>query len=235
VTNHLNHDAGTGTTVLVIGASRGIGLEFVRQYAADGARVIGTARSDDGLEAVRGARGEPLRLDVLDAAAVAALPARLHGRVIDVAIVNAGVYGPRVSAPTAPGNEEFDLVMRTNVRAPMQLIAALAPALTDARSRIAVVSSRMGSVSLMSSSAGWLYRASKAAVNSAVKAASIELGARGVVCVAFHPGWVRTDMGGTGADIDAATSVAGMRRVLATANTSHNGKFLNYGGEQLSW
>ena len=223
------------TTVLVIGASRGIGLEFIRQYAADGARVIGTARSDEGMAAVRGAGGEPLRLDVLDAAAVAALPAQLHGRVIDVAIVNAGVFGPRVGALTAPGDDEFDLVMRTNVRAPMQLISALAPALTDSRSRIAVVSSRMGSVSLMSSSAGWLYRASKAAVNAAVKAASLELAARGLVCVAFHPGWVRTDMGGAGADIDAATSVSGMRRVLAAANASHNGKFLNYGGEQLSW
>jgi NAD(P)-dependent dehydrogenase (short-subunit alcohol dehydrogenase family) len=235
LTSEERPDAAAPTTVLVIGASRGIGLEFVRQYVADGARVIGTARSDDGLAAVRGAGGEPLRLDVLDAAAVAALPAQLHGRVIDVAIVNAGVFGPRVGALTAPGDDEFDLVMRTNVRAPMQLISALAPALTDSRSRIAVVSSRMGSVSLMSSSAGWLYRASKAAVNAAVKAASLELGARGLVCVAFHPGWVRTDMGGAGADIDAATSVAGMRRVLAAANASHNGKFLNYGGEQLSW
>ena len=235
MTNEQHPDAAERTTVLVIGASRGIGLEFVRQYAADGARVIGTARSDEGMAAVRDAGGEPLRLDVLDAAAVAALPAQLHGRVIDVAIVNAGVFGPRVGALTAPGDDEFDLVMRTNVRAPMQLISALAPALTDARSRIAVVSSRMGSVSLMSSSAGWLYRASKAAVNAAVKAASLELGARGLVCLAFHPGWVRTDMGGAGADIDAATSVAGMRRVLAAANASHNGKFLNYGGEQLSW
>jgi NAD(P)-dependent dehydrogenase (short-subunit alcohol dehydrogenase family) len=87
----------------------------------------------------------------------------------------------------------------------------------------------------MSSSAGWLYRASKAAVNAAVKSASLELGPRGVVCVAFHPGWVRTDMGGAGADIDVADSVSGMRRVLAAANPSHNGKFLNYGGEQLSW
>jgi NAD(P)-dependent dehydrogenase (short-subunit alcohol dehydrogenase family) len=103
------------------------------------------------------------------------------------------------------------------------------------RGRLAVVSSRMGSVSLMSSSAGWLYRASKAAVNAAVKAASLELAPRGVVCVAFHPGWVRTDMGGAGADIDVETSVSGMRRTLAQANASHNGKFLNYGGEQLSW
>jgi len=222
-------------TVLVIGASRGIGLEFTRQYAADGARVAGTARSDDGLAAVRAAGAEALPLDVLDEAAVAAFGARFAGRAIDIAIINAGVFGPRASAVTPPGNAEFDLVMRTNVRAPMQLIAALAPAMASARGRIAIISSRMGSKSLMSSSAGWLYRASKAAVNAAVKAASFELGQRGMVCIAFHPGWVRTDMGGADADIDVVTSVSGMRRVLDAANESHNGKFLNYNGEQLSW
>lgn len=223
------------TTVLVVGASRGIGREFVRQYAADGSAVIGTARSDAGLQAVREAGGEPLPLDVLDATAVAALPTRLGERAIDLAIVNAGVYGPRAGSLAAPGNDDFDLVMRTNVRAPMQLIAALAPVLSASRGKLAVVSSRMGSVSLMSGSSGWLYRASKAAVNAAVKAASLELAPHGVVCLAFHPGWVRTDMGGAGADIDVETSVSGMRRVLAQANSSHNGKFLNYGGEQLSW
>ncbi|MGZ8254084.1 MAG: SDR family oxidoreductase [Burkholderiaceae bacterium] len=223
------------TTVLVIGASRGIGREFVRQYALDGATVIGTARSVAGRAAVRQAGGEPLSLDVLDDAAVAALGTHLGDRAIDVAILNAGVYGPRVGAVTAPGNDEFDLIMRTNVRAPMQLLSALAPVLAVSRGKVAVVSSKMGSVSMMSSGAGWLYRASKAAVNAAVKAASLELGPRGVVCVAFHPGWVKTDMGGADAEIDVATSVAGMRRVLAAANESHNGKFLNFGGEQLSW
>ena len=223
------------TNVLVIGASRGLGLEFARQYAADGARVTGTVRSEDGAAALRAVGAAPLTLDVLDEDAIARFGAEFAYRAIDIAIINAGVYGPRTNAVTAPTSAEFDLVMRTNVRAPMQLISALTPALTRGKSRLAVISSRMGSMSLMSSGSGWLYRASKAAVNAAVKAASLELGPRGVVCVAFHPGWVRTDMGGAGADIDPPTSVSGMRRVLAATNESHNGKFLNYSGEQLSW
>ena len=93
----------------------------------------------------------------------------------------------------------------------------------------------MGTVSLMTSNSNWLYRTSKAALNAALRAASLEFGPQGVVCMAFHPGWVRTDMGGGGADIDAKTSVEGMRRVLASANDSSNGKFINYTGEHLSW
>ena len=133
------------------------------------------------------------------------------------------------------GGLDFDAVMHTNVRAPMQLIPALAPALIAARGKLAVISSRMGSVSLMGSTSNWLYRASKAALNAALKAASLELGAQGVVCIAFHPGWVRTDMGGGSADIDVRTSVAGMRRVLTAANDSSNGKFINYNGEHIAW
>jgi len=223
------------STVLVIGASRGIGLEFVRQYAADGARVIATVRrAEDGAK-LRELGAKPLLLDVLDEAAVAQFGAQLHGEKLDVAIYNTGVYGPRTTAIAAPGGLDFDSVMHTNVRAPMQLIPQLVPALAATGGKLALVSSRMGSISLMSSTSGWLYRVSKAAANAALRAASLELGPHGVVCVAFHPGWVRTEMGGAGADIDAATSVSGIRRVLATANASQNGKFLNFNGEQLSW
>ncbi len=223
------------STVLVIGASRGIGLEFVRQYTADGARVIATVRRAEDTARLRELGAKPLMLDVLDEAAVAQFGAQLHGEKLDVAIYNAGVYGPRTTAIAAPGGLDFDSVMHTNVRAPMQLIPQLVPALAATGGKLALVSSRMGSISLMSSTSGWLYRVSKAAANAALRAASLELGPHGVVCVAFHPGWVRTEMGGASADIDAATSVAGMRRVLATANASQNGKFLNFNGEQLSW
>jgi NAD(P)-dependent dehydrogenase (short-subunit alcohol dehydrogenase family) len=222
-------------TVLVVGASRGIGLEFARQYAGDGARVIATHRKPDDAAKLRALGARPLTLDVTDAAAVAEAGRRLGSEPLDLAILSAGVYGPRTSVITAPAAAEFDAVMRTNVLAPMQLIAALAPALVAERGKLAVLSSAMGSTSLMSGPSGWLYRASKAALNSALRAAALEFGPKGVVCMAFHPGWVRTDMGGVGADIDAATSVAGMRRVIAQANDSHNGKFLNYTGEQLAW
>jgi NAD(P)-dependent dehydrogenase (short-subunit alcohol dehydrogenase family) len=223
------------SSLLVVGASRGIGLEFARQYAADGFKVTGTVRSAAGERALREVGAEPIALDVLDEAAVAALGAQFAARALERVVLNAGVYGPRVNALVPPTASEFDLVMRTNVRAPMQLIAALTPALTRAPSRLAVISSRMGSVSMMGSTSGWLYRASKAALNCVTRAASLDLGARGVVCIAFHPGWVRTDMGGAAADIDVETSVAGMRRVLENANASANGKFINYNGEQLAW
>jgi NAD(P)-dependent dehydrogenase (short-subunit alcohol dehydrogenase family) len=222
-------------TVLIIGASRGIGLEFARQYAADGARVVATVRRAEDTARLRELGAKPLLLDVVDEATVAEFGVQLHGEKIDVAIYNAGVYGPRTSAIATPGGLDFDAVMHTNVRAPMQLIPQLVPGLAAAGGKLALISSRMGSISLMSSTSGWLYRASKAAANAALRSVSLELGPHGVVCIAFHPGWVRTEMGGAGADIDAATSVTGMRRVLASANASQNGKFLNFNGEQLSW
>ncbi len=223
------------STVLVVGSSRGIGLEFVRQYTADGARVIATVRRAEDAAKVRALGAKPLMLDVLDEGAVAGFGEQLHDEKLDVAILNAGAYGPRTSAIASPGGLDFDAVMHTNVRAPMQLIPQLVPGLAATGGKLAVISSRMGSISLMSSTAGWLYRTSKAALNAALRAASLELGPHGIVCVAFHPGWVRTDMGGAGADVDAATSVSGMRRVLASANASQNGKFLTFNGEQLAW
>ncbi len=222
-------------SVLIVGASRGIGLEFARQYAGEGHRVIATHRKPEAGETLRALGAKPIVLDMLDEGAVVEFGETMASETIDIAIINAGVAGPRGSALRAPGGLDFDAVMHTNVRAPMQLIPALSPALIAARGKLAVVSSKMGSVSLMTSTASWLYRASKAALNSTLKAASLELGPQGVTCIAFHPGWVRTDMGGGSADIDVQTSVSGMRRILAAANDSSNGKFINYNGEQLAW
>lgn len=219
----------------MVGASRGIGLELVRQYRADGASVTATYRAAAAAATLRDLGAWPLALDMLEAGAGDALARHMAGEPLDLAIVNAGVFGPRTTGLTPPQAADFDLVMRTNVLAPMRLIPALAPALAPARGTLAVLSSRMGSIGLAQSASGWLYRASKAALNSVMKSASRELGAQGIVCLALHPGWVRTDMGGAGADLDVADSVAALRRVLATVDTSMNGGFFNHDGERLPW
>jgi NAD(P)-dependent dehydrogenase (short-subunit alcohol dehydrogenase family) len=110
-----------------------------------------------------------------------------------------------------------------------QINEALAP-----NAKLAVLSSRMGSIGSRTSANGWLYRASKAALNSVLKDASLVLNGK-AICVAFHPGWVRTDMGGAGADIDASESVTGMRTVLAKLKAADNGSFLNYDGSAIVW
>lgn len=223
-------------TVLIVGASRGIGHEFARQYAQAGARVLATYRQDSDRAALEALGAQALALEVTDPAAQAQLPARLAAESLDIVILNAGVYGPRTQGLAPTRLEDFNAVMHTNVWAPMQLMALLGPALKPG-AKLVVISSLMGSTASMKEPSGWLYRASKAALGNALRAASLVLGERGagVVCMAFHPGWVKTQMGGPSASLDVSESVAGMRRVIAAANQSHNGKFLNYTGAQLDW
>jgi NAD(P)-dependent dehydrogenase (short-subunit alcohol dehydrogenase family) len=174
-----------------------------------------------------------MRLDVTDAEAGVALAQTVKGLAFDIVIINAGVYGPPSSGLQPPNTEDFDKVMRTNVLGPMRVLPALADALAPG-ARVGVISSRMGSMGLRTTTSGWLYRASKAAVNSVLKDASLVLAGR-AVCVALHPGWVRTDMGGADADLDVATSVAGLRRTLAGLTPTHNGCFLDHDGSELAW
>ena len=222
-------------TALIIGASRGIGHEFVHQYRVDNWDVIGTARDDAGLAKLTALGARTLKLDVNDAGAPAALEAGIAGTKLDVAIFCAGVYGPRSQKLETPSLEEFDSVMRTNVLAAMRLVPVAGRALAGSKGKLAVISSRMASMGLRNATAGWLYRASKAALNSALKDMSLVLGPDGVTCITFHPGWVKTDMGGAGADIDVGTSVSGMRGTLAALQPSQNGSFLNYDGAVLPW
>lgn len=229
----------TARNVLIVGASRGLGLEFVRQYRADGARVTATARADDGLAAIAALGARPLKLDVTDAASASALAWQIDGAAFDTVFYVAGVYGPRTAGMEPPSADDFDAVMHTNVLGAMRVLPSVADALAPPvggapGARIGVISSRMGSIGLRNGTAGWTYRASKAAVNSVMKDASLALAGR-ALCAAFHPGWVRTEMGGAGADIDASESIAGMRRALAELDAARNGSFLNYDGTTLAW
>lgn len=218
--------------VLVVGASRGIGLEFVRQYRADGATVTATARDDDGVARLVTLGATAIRLDVLDAASASGLAWQIDGAAFDVAIVNAGVSGSR-GPGLAPAEDDFDRVMRTNVLGPMRVIPQVVEAMA-APGKVAVLSSLMGSIGARTAAGSTLYRASKAAANSVMKDASLTFAKRATF-VSLHPGWVRTDMGGAGADIDVETSVAGMRKVIANISARDNGSFFNYDGKAIAW
>lgn len=220
-------------TALIIGASRGIGLELVRQYVADGWRVIATARTEGDCNKLVDLHAHAYQLDVTSAESIAALGWNLDGEQVDLAILNAGVFGPRHDG--FPTEAEFDLVMHTNVLAAMRLLPLIAPMAIPVQGKVAVMSSVMGSIGERINCNATLYRASKAALNSVLADAAIKYGPKGATFVALHPGWVKTEMGGEGAEIDVDTSVTGMRTTLAGLDSAHNGTFLNYDGTTIAW
>ncbi|TWI61823.1 short-subunit dehydrogenase [Pseudoduganella lurida] len=218
---------------LIIGASRGIGQELVRQYLADGWRVIATARKAADCEALATLGAEVHQLDVTNVEAVAGLGWKLDDEHLDVAILNAGVYGPRHDG--FPVQADFDSVMHTNVLAAMRLLPIIAPLVASTRGKLAVMSSRMGSLSTRESAVGSLYRASKAALNSVLVDTALTFGGQGATCVALHPGWVRTDMGGGSADLSPEDSAAGIRATLAALPASASATFVTYDGKPIGW
>jgi len=219
---------------LITGAGRGIGFELARQYRDAGWDVLATCRNADAVARLEALGCTTSLLDVADVAAIEALAGGVPVNSLDLVVLNAGVAGDRkpVLDPTAP--EDFDAVMRTNVLGPMRLVAALADRVRKG-GRIAVISSRMGSIGGIANGRSALYRASKAAVNAVARAAAIELAPRGIIVVVLHPGWVRTDMGGAQADIDVATSVTGMRATIAQTSTADSGRFVDYAGAAIGW
>jgi NAD(P)-dependent dehydrogenase (short-subunit alcohol dehydrogenase family) len=217
---------------LIIGASRGIGAEFVRQYLADGWKVTATARSEEALAALRAQGATAIALDVTRAESTSRVAWQLDGVAFDVIVHVAGVL-KRQAGLEPPTDADFDHTMHGNVLAPMRVLPQLADMLAPG-AKLALLSSKMGSIGHRAGTGSWLYRASKAAANSVLKDISIEWVGK-AICVSFHPGWVRTDMGGSGADITAEQSVAGMRGVIAALTPKDNGRFLNYDGSAIDW
>jgi NAD(P)-dependent dehydrogenase (short-subunit alcohol dehydrogenase family) len=164
---------------------------------------------------------------------VAALGWTLDGEHVDAAWLVAGVYGPRHDG--FPTQADFDNVMHTNVLSAMRLLPIVAPMVAAAGGKLAVISSQMGSIGARHSTMGTLYRASKAALNSVLVDTSINFATKGVTCAAFHPGWVKTDMGGESAPLTVEDSVTGLRATLASLLPGDTGKFLNYDGTPIPW
>lgn len=215
------------SVVLVIGASRGLGLEFVRQYRAAGDRVIATVRDAAGRARVEALGAEVLTVDVRQPASVGGLASQLGGQAIDTALYVAGVYASG-TALTPPTRELFDATLHTNVLGAMQVIPQVAPLVEAAQGRFAFISSGLGHIGSVESSQGWTYRVSKAALNMAVASAQHDYPA--AILVALCPGWVRTDLGGANAPLSASESVGAMRATLSALTPAHKGPFLHHDG-----
>lgn len=225
-------------TWLVTGANRGLGLGLAEHLLARGDRVVAGTRDPLGAEALQrlAARHpalELLPLDVTDAASVAAAKATLGARPIDVLVNNAGVYAERGKGALEADPEAFLATLAVNSVAPIRMIKALADNLTPG-AKVVTISSRMGSLTL-GSTGEFVYRASKAAVNKAIQAIAPELAGRGVTAVVMHPGWVRTDMGGRGADLEVGEATAGLMATIDRLTPKDAGTFLNWNGEPIPW
>ncbi|WP_426266106.1 SDR family oxidoreductase [Sphingomonas sp. LHG3443-2] len=214
-------------TLLVTGANRGLGLEFVRQYREAGWDVIATVReSSPELESLG---AEVRTLDMSDAAAVSAVRA---GRPLDLLIANAGTYGPRDAEDAESAGEWLD-TFAVNTIAPYLLAKALLPEVRAAGGKLVVVSTRMGSLEDNSSGGFLAYRSSKTALNMAWK--TLALANPDLVCVMLHPGWVQTRMGGQSAPVTPEQSIAGMRKVIDGLAPKDSGAFLDYEGNTVPW
>ncbi len=226
--------------LLITGANRGIGLEFVRQYAAAGYRVFACCREPHhavALTSLAASSGERIslhRLDVSDFRQIEQLAADLHGQAIDLLINNAGIY------PNAAfGSLDYDAWHKAfliNTMAPAKTLECFVEHLAASRLRkVATLSSKMGSIADNGSGGSTLYRSSKAALNMVMKNLAIELKHLGIATCTLHPGWVKTDMGGANALITAEQSVAGMRQVIDRLTAQNSGRFTGYDGQEIPW
>lgn len=218
-------------TILIIGASRGIGLELVRQYTEAGERVIATARDDAGRERLQALGAQVLTVDVANPASVSGLAWLLDGEKIDLALYVAGVIR-RPNALTPPTQQDFDAVMHTNVLGAMQALPQVAPMVADAQGVFAFVSSSMSQIGSVDDSESWLYRTSKAALNMAVASAQHDY--PGAILLTIDPGWVQTEMGGGEAPLTVQESVQGMRSTLAGVTAADKGRLLHHDGRRAA-
>jgi NAD(P)-dependent dehydrogenase (short-subunit alcohol dehydrogenase family) len=229
-------------TTLITGANRGIGLEFARQYAADGWQVFAACRDPAGvrqLEELARRAGKALTIvavDVADGESVGAAAARLKDEAIDLLINCAGIAGaPRQTV----GNVDYDSwsrVLDVNTMGPLRVLEAFTDQLARSdRKLAATITSGMGSLADNNSGGSIAYRSSKAAVNMVMRSAAIDLKPRGITCVVINPGWVRTDMGGPGARLSPEESVSAMRKLIDKLGPRSSGKFFNYDGREFPW
>lgn len=225
------------TTVLITGANRGIGLEFVRQYAGSGAEVLACCRVPSKAKELFAIAGNihSFALDVTSADQVAALGNDLRGQAIDIVISNAGIYGPKHQDADNMDYAGWAETFAINSIAPLRLATTLHANLKKgAGKKFIAMTSRMGSMHRHDGTY-FAYRSSKAALNSVAHGLSKTWARDGITVIAMHPGWVKTDMGGRGALLTPAESISNMRKVIDRIGQADSGKFLDHTGEPLPW
>ena len=231
-------------TVLITGGNRGIGLEFCRQYLADGWRVIATARNPDDADDLRSYGGDLQveGLDVTDHDQIDALAGRYADQPIDVLINNAGIIGP-IPIPEHIERQHFgsmdyelwDRVLRTNTMAPLKMAEAFVEHVAASeQKKIVTLSSTVGSL-VERDTPAFAYATSKTAVNKAMKLLSVVLRDRGISVAIFCPGYVQTRMDFGTADVKPPDSVAGLRHLIAELGPDTSGTYRRYNGETIAW
>ena len=223
------------TTIMITGASRGLGLEFARQFYNEECRIIATCRNPKDANKLNAIGDIDVHsLDVTEDESVAILADKLRGENIDILINNAGVIGQRDGF----GKLDYDIwaeTMDTNVFGPMRVAEAFRDNVMNSKKKQMIfITSRMGSITEAVPNA-YVYRSSKAALNMAVKCLSAELEEKGLIAVLFHPGHVQTDMGGQAAPVTPQKSIEGMKNQIVALTRDDNGRFLSYDGHQIPW
>ena len=226
-------------TVLITGVNRGLGLEFTKQYAADGWDVLACCRHPQQATALQAlASAHPNikihNLDVANFAQIDALALQLKNEKIDVLINNAGVYPHSTFGDT--NYDDWAQAFKINAMATLKMAEAFVTHVTKSElKKIATITSKMGSLDDNTSGESYSYRSSKTAVNMVMKSLSIDLKPYGISVVTLHPGWVQTDMGGPNGLIDAHTSVTGLRQVIDGLSLDNTGRFIAYNGSEIAW
>ena len=224
-------------TVLVTGASRGLGREFCRQYAADGWRVLATMRDPDSASPFESGNIERYRLDVSERPRILELAQELEGSAVDLLINNAGLWagdeGEGMGGfSDAPWMEQFHV----HVLGTMAMCEAFASHVAASGKKLIVqISSGNGSLSREENPSYYPYNTTKAALNMITRGMAFDLRGRGITVVAVSPGFVATDMSGPNADLTPEESVSAMRALIERLGPEDSGGFRRYTGETYPW
>jgi NAD(P)-dependent dehydrogenase (short-subunit alcohol dehydrogenase family) len=231
----------TNPAILITGANRGIGLELTEQFAKDGWQVLACCRNpaDAGQLQALSERDPAIELHALDVTnyeQMASLADQLGNRPIDILLSNAGIYGSKGVGFGEVDAQEWRQVLEVNTIAPLMLVQTFVEQVAASQQKlVAVISSKVGSIADNSSGGSYIYRSSKTAVNQVVKSLSIDLAGRDITVISLHPGWVKTDMGGTNAEISTDESVSGLKSILQSAGLAQSGQFLEFNGNSIPW